>query len=88
MIALFVGLTPYKTVIIMLFFFFFFFVEKKERLVAMHGLVIYNTFTTFSPYDGPKLCLFKPVTEEEIRKFIVESPTKKLHVRPHPYFSH
>ena len=31
---------------------------------------------TFSPYIGPKLCLFQPVTEEEIRKLIVESPTK------------
>ena len=31
---------------------------------------------TFSPCDGPKLCLFQPVTEEEIRKLIVESPTK------------
>ena len=27
-------------------------------------------------YDGPKLCLSKPVTEEEIRKLIVELPTK------------
>ena len=31
---------------------------------------------TFSPYDGPKLCLFQLVTEEEIRKLIVGSPTK------------
>ena len=27
-------------------------------------------------YDGPKLCLSKPVTEEKIRKLIVELPTK------------
>ena len=32
--------------------------------------------TAFSAYTGPKLCLFQPVTEEEIRKLVVESPTK------------
>ena len=37
---------------------------------------------TFSPYDGPKLCLFQPVTEEEIRKLIVESPTKTCMLDP------
>ena len=30
----------------------------------------------FPLYDGPKLCLFEPVTEEEIRKLIIEWPTK------------
>ena len=30
----------------------------------------------FPLYDGPNLCLFEPVTEEEIRKLIVKSPTK------------
>ena len=39
---------------------------------------------TFSPYDGPKLCLFQPVTEEEIRKLIVESPTKTCMLDPIP----
>ena len=39
---------------------------------------------TFSPYDGPKLCLFKPVTEEKIRKLIVESPTKTYMLDPTP----
>ena len=39
---------------------------------------------TFSAYDGPKLCLFQPVTEEEIRKFIVESPTKTCMLDPIP----
>ena len=39
---------------------------------------------TFSPYDGPKLCLFQPVTEEEIRKLIVESPTKTCILDPIP----
>ena len=39
---------------------------------------------TFSPYDGPKLRLFKPVTEEEIRKLIVESPTKTCMLDPNP----
>ena len=37
---------------------------------------------TFSAYDGPKLCLFQPVTEEEIRKLIVESPTKTCMLDP------
>ena len=39
---------------------------------------------TFSAYDGPKLCLFQPVTEEEIRKLIVESPTKTCMLDPIP----
>ena len=39
---------------------------------------------TFSPYDGPKLCLFQPVTEEEIHKLIVESPTKTCMLDPIP----
>ena len=39
---------------------------------------------TFSPYDGPKLCLFQPVTEEEIRKLTVESPTKTCMLDPIP----
>ena len=39
---------------------------------------------TFSPYDGPKLCLFQPVTEEEIRKLTVESPTKTWMLDPIP----
>ena len=39
---------------------------------------------TFSPCDGPKLCLFKPVIEEEIRKLIVESPTKTCMSDPIP----
>ena len=38
----------------------------------------------FSGYDGPKLCLFQPVTEEEICKFIVESPTKTCMLDPIP----
>ena len=36
----------------------------------------------FTAYDGPKLCLFQPVTEEEIRKLIVESPTKTYMLHP------
>ena len=39
---------------------------------------------TFSPYDGPKLCLFQPVTEEEIRKLVVESPTQTCMLDPIP----
>ena len=39
---------------------------------------------TFSPYDGPKLCLFQPVTEEEIRKLVVESLTKTCMLDPIP----
>ena len=38
----------------------------------------------FSANDGPKLCLFQPVTEEEICKFIVESPTKTCMLDPIP----
>ena len=38
----------------------------------------------FSAYIGPKLCLFQPVTEEEIRKLIVESPTKTCMLDPIP----
>ena len=37
---------------------------------------------TFSPYDGPKLCLLKSVTEEDIRKLIVESSTKTCMLEP------
>ena len=37
---------------------------------------------TFSAYDS--LCLFQPVTEEEIRKLIVESPTKTCMLDPIP----
>ena len=39
---------------------------------------------TFSPYDCPKLCLFQPVTEDEIRKLIVESPSKTCMLDPIP----
>ena len=39
---------------------------------------------TLSPCDGPKLCLFQPVTEEEIRKLVVESPTKTCILDPIP----
>ena len=39
---------------------------------------------TFSAYDGLKLSLFQPVTKEEIRKLIVESPTKTCMLDPIP----
>ena len=39
---------------------------------------------TFCPYDGPKLCLFKPVTEGEIRKLLVESSTETCMLDPIP----
>ena len=39
---------------------------------------------TLSPCDGPKLCLFQPVTEKEIRKLVVESPTKTCILDPIP----
>ena len=38
----------------------------------------------FTAYDGPKLCLFQLVTEEEIRKLVVESPTKTCMLDPIP----
>ena len=43
-----------------------------------------SELATFSPYDGPKLCLFQLVTEEEIRKLTVESPTKTCMLDPIP----
>ena len=40
--------------------------------------------SAFSLYDGPKLCLFEPVTEGEFRKVIIESPTKTCMLDPIP----
>ena len=44
----------------------------------------HKTPTYLLTYDGPELCLFKPVTEEKIHELIVESPTRTCMLDPIP----
>ena len=60
------------------------FTLKKSRTSDKTLTLTLLNQQTFSPYDGPKLCLFQLVTEEEIHKLIVESPTKTYMLDPTP----